>query len=148
MVSFVFLIIVLVILTKEISILFILKEGLLNISTSNIAVIMGLVKYQPTLAPGVDRSTWFVFIHTFMCWRHTYWHIFFPLIFHLCWNPTAITIVRINYLSLSMSQSDWNKHSVIREDHIYVTVTPCLRMKDNLLMSGLLKSEVSGPSDK
>ena len=42
MVSFVFLIIVLVILTKEISILFIPKEGLLNISTSNIAVIMGV----------------------------------------------------------------------------------------------------------
>ena len=42
MVSFVFLIIVLVILTKEISILFILKEGLLNISTSNIAVKMGV----------------------------------------------------------------------------------------------------------
>ena len=107
-----------------------------------------MVKYQPTLAPGVDRWTWFVFIRTFRCWRNPPWHIFFDLIFHLCWNPTAITIVRINYLSLSMSQSEWNKHSVIRGDHIYVTVTPCLRMKDNLLMPGRLKSEVCVPSDK
>ena len=37
-----FLMIVLVILTKGISILFIPKEGLLNISTSNIAVKMGV----------------------------------------------------------------------------------------------------------
>ena len=82
--------------------------------------IRGLFKYRPTLSLGVDRWTWFVFIRTFRCWRNTYWHIFFDLIFHLCWNHTAITIVRINYLLLSRNLSERNKHSlVIRGDQMW-----------------------------